>query len=236
MLDAALPPFPGFRPAAFSFLRDLKDHNDRGWFKPRKATFDDELAWPLRCLIAQLGHDLPARGVPLAGDPDRAIFRIYRDTRFSKNKDPYKTHVGAYLTRSGDRKEDGGLCIQFGADDTFIGGGFWNPDPKLIRRWRERIAAAPTELAEIVTSLEDAGLTMRTQDPLKRLPRGYESMADSPVAEYLKAKGIFATRRLDERAAADPGLAAVIADTAAAVLPLLQWGWEMGAYGVGSSQ
>ena len=225
MLDTALPPFPGFRPEAFQFLRDLREHNDRAWFKPRKGTFDDELAWPLRCLVAQLGRDLPAHGVPLTGDPDRAIFRVYRDTRFSKNKDPYKSHVGAYLTRSGDRKEDGGLYVQFGAEETFIGGGFWNPDPTLVRRWRDRLAAAPAEFMDIVASLEGAGLTMRTQDPLKRLPRGYESLADNPSAEYLKAKGIFATRRLDETAAGAPALSDTIVETAVAVQPLLEWGW-----------
>jgi uncharacterized protein (TIGR02453 family) len=225
LLDAALPPFPGFRPEAFQFLRDLKEHNDRAWFKPRKSTFDDELAWPLRCLVAQLGRDLPARGVPLTGDPDRAIFRIYRDTRFSKDKDPYKSHVGAYLTRSGDRKEDGGLYVQFGADDTFIGAGFWNPDPTLVRRWRDRLAAAPAEFMDVVSSLEGAGLTMRMQDPLKRLPRGYETLSDNPAAEYLKAKGIFATRKFDERAAGAPALSDTIVDTAVAVLPLLEWGW-----------
>jgi uncharacterized protein (DUF2461 family) len=68
---------------------------------------------------------------------------------------------------------------------------------------------------------------MRTQDPLKRLPRGYEGLADSPAADYLKAKGIFATRRLDDSASASPALADTIAGTAAATLPLLEWGWAI---------
>ena len=100
----ALPPFPGFREEAFAFLRDLRQHNERDWFKPRKATYDDELLWPARCLIGELAEALPRAGVPLTGTPKKAPFRIYRDTRFSKNKDPYKTHLGLVLSRDGTKK------------------------------------------------------------------------------------------------------------------------------------
>jgi uncharacterized protein (TIGR02453 family) len=227
MLDAALPPFPGFRKEAFQFLRELKANNDRAWFKARKSTFDDEVLWPMRCLVAQLGNELPARGLPIAGDPDRAVFRIYRDTRFSPNKDPYKTHIGAYLTRSGDRKEDGGVYVHVGADECFFGGGFWNADPGLVRRWRERMASNPGEFMDIVAGIEQAGLEMRRQDPLKRLPRGYESEAASPAAEYLKAKGIFAMRPIKEKDAGSPTMVETVLDAAGAVRPLLEWGWGL---------
>src|SRR5690606_41334595 len=81
------PPFPGFRPEAFDFLRALAAHNDREWFKPRKEVYEDEVLWPFRCLVADVTREARAQGIPLAGDPQRAIFRIYRDTRFSKDKD-----------------------------------------------------------------------------------------------------------------------------------------------------
>jgi uncharacterized protein (TIGR02453 family) len=227
VLDATLPPFPGFRPEAFRFLRQLRKNNDRAWFKPRKGTYEDELMWPMQCLVAELGRELPARGVPLAGDPARALFRIYRDTRFSANKDPYKTYVAAYLSRSGDRKEDGGLYVHVGHDECFFGSGFWNSDKALVSRWRERLASAPGEFLDAVATLEEAGLEVRMQDPLKRMPRGYEPAADSPAAEYLKAKGLFATRNFTQEEAGSPELAATIADTAVATLPLLRWGWAL---------
>jgi uncharacterized protein (TIGR02453 family) len=181
----------------------------------------------MRCLVGGLGRELPARGLPLAGDPGRAVFRIYRDTRFSKNKDPYKTHVGAYLTRSGDRHEDGGLYVHVAAGDTWVGGGFWSPDPALLRRWRERLAAAPVEFLDVAAALEEAGLALRHQDPLKRLPRGYEAHAEGPAAEHLKARGLYAVRAFSEGEAGEPAFAEAVAETALALRPLLEWGWAL---------
>ncbi|HLT46770.1 MAG TPA: DUF2461 domain-containing protein [Rubricoccaceae bacterium] len=227
MLDDALPPFPGFRPEAFRFLRQLKANNRREWFKPRKETYEDELLWPMRCLVAEVAREASARGVPLTGDPKRTIFRIYRDTRFSKNKDPYKTHVGAYLTRSGARDEDGGLYVHVGADEAFVGGGFWSPAKALLGRWREHMAARPDAFLAVVERLEEAGLTLHRQDPLKRVPRGYEAHAAGPVAEYLKARGLYASRPVTEDELASPAFTAVVLDTAAALRPLLDWGWAL---------
>jgi uncharacterized protein (TIGR02453 family) len=227
VLDDALPPFPGFRPEAFRFFRQLKRNNHREWFKPRKETYEDEVLWPMRCLVAEVAREAPAHGVPLTGDPRRAIFRLYRDTRFSKNKDPYKTHVGAYLTRGGGREEDGGLYVHVGADEAFVGGGFWSPSPGLLRRWREHMTAAPDAFLGVVEQLEDRSLTLHRQDPLRRVPRGYEIHADGPVAEYLKAKGLYATRPVTEDELASPAFTAVVLDTAAALRPLLDWGWAL---------
>ena len=226
-LDHALPPFPGFRREGLAFLRSLKRNNDRAWFQPRKAVYEDELLWPMRCLVAQLSRDLPARGVPLWGDPARAVFRIYRDTRFSKNKNPYKTHVGAYLTRSGDRHEDGGLYVHVEPGRSFVGGGFWSPEPTLLRRWRARLAEAPTEFVDVAAALEEAGLEVERQDPLTRMPRGYEAHVDSPVADYLKARGLFATRAASDAEIADPTFAEQAVETALALRPLLDWGWAL---------
>lgn len=226
-LANALPPFPGFRPEAFDFLRGLKANNDRAWFQPRKAVYEDELLWPMRCLVAELGRELPRRGLPLTGDPHRAVFRIYRDTRFSKNKDPYKTHVGAYLTRSGDRHEDGGVYVHVGADERFVGGGFWSPDPVLLRRWRAQMLEAPGVFLDVVAGLEAEGLEVRLQDPLTRLPRGYEAAADSPVAHYLRGRGLFVDRPFTEEEAANPAFAETAAETALLLRPFLEWGWAL---------
>jgi uncharacterized protein (TIGR02453 family) len=93
-------PFTGFRPAAFSFFRGLAKHNDPLWFKPSKAIYDNEVLAPFRALLVALSQALEAAGIPLVGDPDRGIFRIYRDVRFSANKQLYKTHQGGVLTRA----------------------------------------------------------------------------------------------------------------------------------------
>jgi len=78
--------FPGFGPAAFGFLKELSDHNDPDWFRPRKAVYDTQVLSPLRHLVVAVGAALEEAGLPLVGDPQRGIFRIYRDVRFSPDK------------------------------------------------------------------------------------------------------------------------------------------------------
>jgi uncharacterized protein (TIGR02453 family) len=114
--------FAGFRPAALEFFAGLRDHNDPLWFKPRKAIYETEVLAPFRALLLTLSPQLEAVGIPLVGDPDRGIFRIYRDVRFSANKQLYKTHAGAVLTRSG-RKGDPGLLYVHVEPGESIGGG-----------------------------------------------------------------------------------------------------------------
>ena len=85
-MAVASPPFSGFSPEAIQFLADLAANNDRAWFQPRKADYERLLKEPLEALVAALAERFEARGIPLQADPKRSIFRIYRDTRFSKDK------------------------------------------------------------------------------------------------------------------------------------------------------
>lgn len=100
-------PFPGFAAADLAFLMGLAAHNDRDWFTANRAVYDDRLKPTLAVLIAALNEALAARGLPLAGDPKKSVFRIHRDVRFSKDKRPYKTHVSATLTRDGQKLSPG---------------------------------------------------------------------------------------------------------------------------------
>lgn len=219
-----LPPFPGFRPEAFAFLRDLKEHNERDWFKPRKETYDDELLWPTRCLVGSLADEARRRGLPITADPDRAVFRIYRDTRFSKDKRPYKTHVGAWLTRSGAKDEPGGVYVHVEPGACFVAAGYWQPETKLLGRFRARIAGEPDAFLRLAASLEGAGLTFETDEGLKRLPRGYEAHAESPVAAYLRWKSYLATRKISDAALATPAFVDEALAFVEAARPLLDFG------------
>ncbi len=96
-MTVSAPAFDGFEPEAIQFLLDLSTHNDRAWFQPRKADFERLLKEPMEALVAALDDRFAARDIPLRADPKRSIFRIYRDTRFSKDKSPYKTNVGASI-------------------------------------------------------------------------------------------------------------------------------------------
>src|SRR3954471_5903673 len=87
--------FPGFRREAIQFLADLAANNDRAWFQPRKADYERLLKEPMEQLCEALSERFAQRGVPLEADPKSSVFRIYRDTRFAKDKSPYKTHLAA---------------------------------------------------------------------------------------------------------------------------------------------
>lgn len=107
MPDAPPAAFPGFAPADLAFLSGLAAHNDRDWFIANRAVYDDVLKPALGALIADASTACAARGLALGGDPNRSQFRIHRDVRFSKNKQPYKTHLSAVLTRDGLKMSPG---------------------------------------------------------------------------------------------------------------------------------
>ncbi|MEM6648205.1 MAG: DUF2461 domain-containing protein [Bacteroidota bacterium] len=221
------PPFPGFRPEAFAFLSDLKANNEREWFKPRKATYDDELKWPLQCLIADASRQAHERGLPVQGNPKKSAFRIYRDTRFSKNKAPYKTHVSGVLSRSGSKKEPGGVYVHIEPGNVFAGAGYWAPDSPLLRHWRTRMTDDPQAFLGMVSDLEAHGLKMSFRDSLKRMPRGFEHAADTPIADYLKWKSFFAMKTFSDAEAQSPAFTEQLVELTAQTLPLLEFGWEI---------
>jgi uncharacterized protein (DUF2461 family) len=105
-MTASPAPFTGFAPAAIQFLADLAQHNDRAWFQPRKADYERLLKEPLEQLCVALAGEFAARGLPLQADPRRSPFRIYRDTRFSADKAPYKTNIAASFPWVGDGSGD----------------------------------------------------------------------------------------------------------------------------------
>ena len=86
--------FTGFRPEAIDFLADLAQNNERAWFQAHKADYERLLKDPMEDFVAALADAFAAERLPLQADPKRSIFRIYRDTRFAKDKSPYKTNVG----------------------------------------------------------------------------------------------------------------------------------------------
>ena len=217
--------FAGFRPSAFAFFRELQDNNDPAWFKPRKALYETEVLAPFRELIAAVGDALRQAGLPLAGDPRRGIFRIYRDVRFSPDKRLYKTHAGAVLTRSGGRREPGVLYIHVAPAESMAAAGFWHPEPALLGRLRRAVVADPDDFLLIADRLAAAGCPLSSDEKLSRPPRGFEAAKGTAVAEYVGWKSFTAHRMLSDTEMQSSALVDRIADFAHTVLPLLEWGW-----------
>ncbi len=217
--------FAGFRPAAFSFFRGLARHNDPLWFKPRKSIYEGEVLAPFRALIMSLSEKLAAADIPLVGDPDRGIFRIYRDVRFSANKQLYKTHAAAVLTRSGGKGDPGLLYVHVEPGASEAGVGFWHPEPELLTKLRRSIADDPDAFLDMVGRLDQRGYKLATDAQLARLPRGFETAKGAPIADYICWKTFIVEAPLSDAEMQSPDLADRIIGIVLATRPLLDWGW-----------
>lgn len=238
--------FTGFAPADLAFLSGLRQNNDRDWFTENRAVYDEGLKPGLAALILSLNDALAARGLPLAGDPKASQFRIHRDTRFSKDKRPYKTHVSATLTRDGKKMSPGMLYVHiepdapgadalldFGAlhDDPhghgpFAAAGFYLDERSDIDAFRAAVAADPQGWARVETALAKAGLRLDPGDPVKRMPKGFETHAGGPLEETLKRTRWIVSRPLTQAEIQSADLPETIAAFVAAARPLMDFGWR----------
>lgn len=163
--------FGGWPHEALAFYEGLEADNCKSYWTSNKAVFDDKVLRPMTELVEQLA--------PEFGEPK--IFRPYRDVRFSADKTPYKTHIGATLGHTG--------YIQFSADGLAAGAGMWQLEPDRLARYRAAVAAdSGAELEAIIAKIEKAGVEVHGHGTLKSAPRGYP--ADHPRVGLLRHKGI----------------------------------------------
>lgn len=221
------PPFPGFREEAFAFLRALAEHNERTWFKARKDVYEDELKGPLQCLIADVARRMDRAGLPLTGSPKRSRFRIYRDTRFSNDKRPYKTNLGAVFDRSGAKKAPGVVYVHVEPGRCFLAAGFYQPEVKYLRPVRQAIADDPARFEQLLTTMGARDLPVGPGgDTLTGMPRGFAAYRETPVADYLRWKNYLVRREVPDEALQTPAFAASVVEVARASQPLLRYVWQ----------
>jgi uncharacterized protein (TIGR02453 family) len=213
--------FEGFRPEALDFLVELGLNNDRAWFTPRKAQYEALLKDPLQRFCLALGEEFRARGIPMRAD-ERSPFRIYRDVRFSKDKAPYKTNLGASFPWTGEGGGVGGY-LHLAPGESFTGGGLYHPSAPRLAAWRNAVVndregahAAlddPTFIAAYGTVDADA--------TLKRAPAGFDP-AD-PDVELLKLKDVVFGHPLSDAEVFTTDLPKRIASDLAASLPVMRY-------------
>ncbi|HET6206437.1 MAG TPA: DUF2461 domain-containing protein [Terracidiphilus sp.] len=130
---------PYFRPGALTFLRNLARHNDREWFNPRKAIFEAELKEPMLAIVRKITDAMMDFAPNHVRPAEKSLFRIYRDTRFSSDKRPYKTHIAAWWTHTGlDKTSGAGYYFHISAKDVIIAAGSYMPEKDqlgAIRHW-----------------------------------------------------------------------------------------------------
>lgn len=222
--------FPGFSREAMQFLVDLALNNERSWFQSRKADYERLLRQPLELLCADLAVELARRGVPLFADPRTSPFRIYRDTRFSKDKSPYKTHVAASFpwigegtaTSSGEPARHGGGYFHFSPHGSYMGGGMWHPEPARLAAFRRVVDQHP---GRVEAAFNERGFLARFEpvhgDSLTRMPKGYPP--DHPRGDLLKLKDVTFGRELSQDDVFSTSLPAILADDFAAAVPVMSF-------------
>ncbi len=208
------------------FLRDLASHNDKAWFEKNKKRYERDVNSPARVLVRQLTQDLAAEFPHITGSDAKAggsLTRIFRDTRFGKDKSPYHTHVGMHFWHTQGRKmETPGFFLRIDGDEVLIATGQHQPEPDLLGRIRAAIDADPRRWEK--ASRDKAFLKHwggLEGEALKRVPAPYA--ADHPFAEDLKRKDFTAFARVPAAEATKPGFAAATTARWSASRPLMKF-------------
>jgi uncharacterized protein (TIGR02453 family) len=184
-----------FTPEALKFLRGLARHNDREWFEPRKPIYERELKTPMLALIEEVNAALADFAPEHIRPPHKALFRLYRDTRFATDKRPYKTHVAAWWPRAGMEKTSGaGFYFHVSATETIIAAGVYMPSPDQLLAIRRYLVDHHTELRALLANRKlRTAMSEFEGNRLARPPRGFP--ADSPALDLLLCRqwGVSAT-------------------------------------------
>jgi uncharacterized protein (TIGR02453 family) len=172
----------------FEFLKELRENNNREWFKENKSRYD-ALYKKFIGIVQQLIAEIAVFDVEIAGlDAGSCVYRIYRDIRFSPDKTPYKTHFGAYMTGYGGRTSSyGGYYLHIEPDNSFVSGGVWCPTPVMLKKLRRDIYDNMEEFIEILENEKFKEVYGELEgEMLKRMPDGFP--CDCPYGEILKHK------------------------------------------------
>jgi uncharacterized protein (TIGR02453 family) len=214
---------PSFPQAGLDFLKSLKRNNNRDWFLKHKPDYEQSVRSPMIQIIEALAKEFKDFAPEILAAPKTSLFRIYRDTRFSKDKSPYKTHVAASFHVAGvDRHEGAGFYFHIAPGDVFIGGGLYRPPPEALRPVREHIAANHERLKKIVASRQFRALFGELAgDQSARTPRGFAP--DHPAEQYLRHKDFLASRQLATADAIGPDFFKTLVESFRAAHPLIEF-------------
>jgi uncharacterized protein (TIGR02453 family) len=216
--------FPGFPKQALTFFRQLARNNKREWFQAHKAQYETHVHAPALALCARVIDDLRAFAADHACEPKRSLFRIYRDTRFSKDKTPYKTHVAAVFPRAGMGKTTcAGFYFAVSHEGVEIAAGMYMPGPEELAAVRAAIAADQGRALRKL--LAAPGLRKQAGDlfgdKLARVPKGFD--AAHPAADLLRMKQWYFNVTLPPSAACEPSIRKQITSRFRATAPVVHY-------------
>jgi uncharacterized protein (TIGR02453 family) len=217
-------PFPGFSEEALKLFRGLKRNNNREWFQARKPVFDEQVKKPMIELCDALNGAMKRFAPDYCTDPNKAVYRIYRDTRFSADKTPYKDHIAASFRHKFLVGEGGGAGFYFQVSDkdVSVGGGSYMPSPETLLAVRNHIAEFHEQLESLLKARNVKRLLGGIQgDQLTRTPKGFA--CDHPAADWLRRKQMYFFVELPADIATTPDVYKEIVARFEAMTPFLEF-------------
>jgi uncharacterized protein (TIGR02453 family) len=194
------------KPQTLAFIADVAQNNNREWFAENKEKYEvakadvlafvDQLIPLLAAIDPQFSIDTPAK---------KCLLRIYRDVRFSKNKDPYKNNFGISFNIKGSDIHGPGYYLHIQPGECFFAAGFWMPEAAVLKKIREEIDYNATEFLDIINDKNFKSIYhLSKEDTLKNAPKGYET--DHPQIEFLRLKSFIAIYPLKDEDFLKPGI------------------------------
>ena len=211
--------------ATIEFLAELAANNNRGWFEANKPRYEALVREPALDFIEDMGPPLAAFAPHFRADPRKlggSLMRVYRDTRFARDKTPYKTNIGIQFRHElGKDVHAPGFYVHLSPAECFLAVGCWHPDAQALGRIRDFIAQYPEKWFAARDDRGFAGLWQLSGDRLKRPPRGYA--ADHPAIEDLKRKDFVAIAALSFAEVTAPRLVELATERFAASRPFMRF-------------
>ena len=192
---AVMDEFDGFTKDTFKFLKNLEKNNKREWFEEHRDTYEEAVLQPALSFVAGMGERLRSIAPDIVAIPktDKSIFRIYKDIRFSKDKTPYKTHVGIFFWEGKRKKlENPGFYLQLNKSSIFVAGGLYIFPKDLLKPYRDSVVDPEkgAELKRVIKKITKNPSYNVGDSHYKRVPRGYDP--EHPNAGLLLYNGIHA--------------------------------------------
>lgn len=215
--------FPGFPAAGMQFLSALARTNRREWFQPRKHIYEEQVKAPMAELVTALNSEMMRFAPDYVNEPAKAIYRIYRDTRFSKDKTPYKTHIAAIFPRRGLEKHGGGgLYFSVSAKEIEVAGGVYMPGPETLLAIRTHMAEHHEEFRKIIRARKLRTLMGEMHgEQLSRVPKGFPTI--HAAADLLRYKQWLVYVMLDPKLATTPKLLPEVQQRFEAMMPFVDF-------------
>src|SRR6185503_21210237 len=213
------------QPSTLKFLKDLKKNNNKPWFDAHRKEYEaakSDFTVFIQAVIDRHAKNDPSIKSIIAKD---CMFRINRDVRFSKDKSPYKTNMGAYICKGGKKSIYGGYYFHCEPGQCFVGGGLWMPMPPELNKVRQEIDYNLADFKKIITSKKFSsvykGLSQDPEYVLSRVPKGYDP--GNPAAEYLKMKSFVSMTPLKDSDITSKDLLKKVTTAFEALQPLIEF-------------